>query len=261
MSENSAHQDEYHDEMITMLELIWGEGYMAPGGAGNVDNLIGDYDAKGKHVLDFGCGIGGPAFHLARNYGARVTGIDIEAPLIERAKQRAELSGLGTQTDFQAVEPGPLSFPDETFDVVMSSGAFTHIENKLGTFQDCYRVLKPGGLITAYDWMKSEGEYSQDMLYWFKVEGLTFAMETPERHAEILAEAGFTDINIHDRSDWYRVKVREEYEQIRSSLYPTLIDHIGQENADHFVEDWRAMVVVCEKGEMLQVYCSGKKPT
>ena len=30
-----THEDEYHDNMVTMLELIWGEGYMAPGGPGN----------------------------------------------------------------------------------------------------------------------------------------------------------------------------------------------------------------------------------
>ena len=34
------HQDEYYDNMITMLELIWGEGYMAPGGSGNVEKML-----------------------------------------------------------------------------------------------------------------------------------------------------------------------------------------------------------------------------
>ncbi len=31
-----THEDEYHDNVVTMLELVWGEGYMAPGGPGNV---------------------------------------------------------------------------------------------------------------------------------------------------------------------------------------------------------------------------------
>ena len=35
---------------------------------------------------------------------------------------------------------------------------------------------------------------------------------------------------------------------------------MGREQAEHFVENWRAMVVVCQKGEMRQGYCRGRKP-
>ena len=38
-----------------------------------------------------------------------------------------------------------------------------------------------------------------------------------------------------------------------------MVDLIGKEEADHFVEDWRMLVVVCDKGEMLQAYCRGQK--
>ena len=31
---------EYHDEMIAMLEIIWGPGFMAPGGEGNIANIV-----------------------------------------------------------------------------------------------------------------------------------------------------------------------------------------------------------------------------
>ncbi len=244
-----------------MLELIWGKGFMAPGGEGNVANLIDGLDVQNKRILDIGCGLGGPAFVLAKMYGANVVGIDIEAPLVDRAQRRANELGLDTQTDFQVVESGPLTFPNESFDVVLSSGAFTQIEHKRGMFEECRRVLRPGGVLTCYDWMKPEGKYSTDMHYWFKMEGLTYAMETPKRHEEIFKEAGFIDIEVKDRSDWYRHRVQDEYEQIRSELYPRMVDIIGQNDADHFVENWRAMVVVCQKGEMLQVYCRGRKPT
>ena len=185
--DSTAHRDEYHDAMLTMLELIWGEGFMAPGGEGNVTNLIDGLDVRNKLLLDFGCGIGGPAFILAQEHGARVTGIDIEAPLIERAQVRAHKLGLEGQTNFQLVEPGLLKFADQSFDIVLSSGAFTQIEDKLGTYEDCLRVLKPGGVLTCYEWMKSEGEYSEDMHNWFKLEGLTYPKETPHGQAELLS--------------------------------------------------------------------------
>lgn len=98
------------------------------------------------------------------------------------------------------------------------------------------------------------------MLYWLKIEGLTYAMETIERYEELLREAGFINIKLTDRSDWYRRQAQVEYKKIRDELYPQVVEKIGQQDADHFVEDWRAMVVVIEKGEMLQVYSRARKP-
>ena len=255
-----GNESEYYDEMMTLLELIWGEGFMAPGGAGNIEKIVDGVDLQGKRVLDIGCGVGGPAFILARTYDADVVGTDLEPHLIEIAKERAAKLGLEEKTDFRVVEPGPLSFPDSSFDCVVSSGAFTQIADKLGMFKEVLRVLKPGGVLSCYDWMKSEGEYSDDMLYWFKIEELTYAMETPERHEEILTEAGFVDVAITDASRWYREQVRVEYEKIRGELYPRMLELIGKEQSEHFVENWRATVVVCEKREMRQIYTRSRKP-
>ena len=255
-----GHDSEYDGALVTLLELIWGEGYMAPGGEGNVANIAEGLDMRGKRVLDIGCGLGGPAFFLARNYGANVVGTDLEPQLIETARQRAKKDGLEAQTEVQVVEAGPLGFPDESFDFVVSSGAFTQISNKLEMFKEVLRVLKPGGVFSCYDWMKSNGDYSEDMLYWFKLEGLTYAMATPELHDELLREAGFVDISVVEKSDWYHEKAREEYERLRGELYPRVVELIGKEQADFRVENWRAMVVICEKGELRQAYTRGRRP-
>ena len=74
-----------------------------------------------------------------------------------------------------------------------------------------------------------------------------------------MAEAGFTEIESADATDWYRQEARREYDLLRGDLYPTMIDLLGQEAADENVENWRAMVVVIEKGEMRQCYCRGRK--
>ena len=175
-------------------------------------------------------------------------------------QKRARDADLASQVSLVQVEPGPLAFRDNSFGVVLSAGAFTQTHDKLGMFRECLRVLQPGGWISAYDWMKCEGEYSQEMLDWFELEGLTYAMETPERHRELLLEAGFVDVEIDDRSDWYRDQSLAEYEKIQSDHYPRMLELLGKAEADHFTEDWRALARVCRKGEMLQVYCRGRKP-
>ena len=134
---------------MAVMSLIWGEGFMAPGGEGNVDKLVEGLDLKDKQVLDIGCGLGRPACILAEKYGAYVVGTDLESHLVERSRQRAAKMGFSQQTEFIVVEPGPLDFADDSFDVIVSSGAFTQVDDKPGMYKECLRVLKPGGVLSG----------------------------------------------------------------------------------------------------------------
>ncbi len=117
---DSSHEDsEYHDAMLDVLEWVWGRDYMAPGGEGNVDKMVASLDLRGRRVLDLGCGLGGPAFVVAKKYGAFVTGTDLEPKLIQRATARAVELGLSEQTFFLTVQAGPMDFPDNYFDLAM----------------------------------------------------------------------------------------------------------------------------------------------
>jgi phosphoethanolamine N-methyltransferase len=254
-----SHENEYHDNMVTMLELIWGEGYMAPGGQGNVTKLLDGLETQGKRVLDVGCGIGGPAFEIARTHGSNVVGIDLEAPLIERATAAARKHGLDDQCTFNTVDPGPLPFADQSFDIVLSSGAVTQTNPTNALIDECYRILAPGGHLTCYEWMRSEREYSDDMYYWFKMEGLTYTLNTLDEFAGLFRDSGFADTVTTDASSWYRPEVRREYELIKGDLYDRMVELLGQADADHFVENWRAMAIVIENGELRQGYCRGRR--
>lgn len=256
----SAHENEYHDNMVAMLELIWGEGYMAPGGRGNVARLLEGIDTQGKRILDVGCGVGGPAFDMAETHGASVVGIDLEAPLVERATRAARERGLEGRCQFQVVEPGPFPFADDSFDIVLSSGAVTQTSDTAGIIADCLRVLKPGGYFTCYEWMRIEAPYSDDMLRWLKLEELTYVLETIGSFAQMFRDAGFEDVKAVDASPWYRAECRREYELIRGDLYPRMVELLGRDDADHFVDNWQAMTVVCESGEMRQAYFRGRHP-
>lgn len=256
----TAHQDEYHDDMVALLELIWGEGFMSPGGAELVRETLAGLDLRDKLVVDLGCGIGGGSLILAREKGARVIGLDIEAPLLERARAYAEKAGLADRISFVHTVPGPLPLDDASVDVVYSSGVFTQIADKRGMFRDIYRVLRPGGLFVSYDWMRGPEPYSPDMLRWFELEGLTYAMDTLENHGVILAEAGFQDIRLEVDGGWYRRKAHEEYELMKGALADRMRALLGPEQQAHFVEDWRMLTVVLDKGELRPGRYRGRKP-
>jgi SAM-dependent methyltransferase len=98
------------------------------------------------HVLDVGCGSGGPALHLARVAGARLTGIDINAEGIATASRQAADAGLANRATFLTVDvDAPLPFEADTFDAIISMDAMCHMPRRAHVLEEWRRVLRPGG--------------------------------------------------------------------------------------------------------------------
>ena len=258
---SDTHKDEYDENVTAMLELIWGKGFMAPGGEGNVRRIVEGLELAGKSVLEIGCGLGGGALLLASQYDASVIGLEVEAPLVDRARTYASEAGMDNRVEFKLVEPGPLEIDDASIDVVYSSGVFIHIEDKSAIFSDVFRVLKPGGVLTAYDWLKGPGPLSQAMHEWMRLEELTYHLDTLDNYASMLRDSGFEEVTTTDTSSWYAAEAQREYEQMKGPLYNQMTNLVGDSRRDHFLDDWAAMVRVLESGELRTGYFRALKPS
>ncbi|SFP27562.1 Ubiquinone/menaquinone biosynthesis C-methylase UbiE [Mesorhizobium sp. NFR06] len=223
MIETADDKPEYDDTAIRFLEALWGEGYLSPGGPDEVDRVVEGLSLKGKTILDIGCGAGGITLHLVARHGAaRAIGFDVEKPVIETARRGAIRQGLEGGVSFVQAPPGPLPFPAASFDVVFSKDALLHVPNKDALFAEILRVLKPGGVFAASNWMIShDGEPSPEMKAYVAAEGLSFAMASPERYAEAMRRAGFADITVRDRNPWYREVARDELALLKTALPPS----------------------------------------
>ncbi len=259
MSE-AIHDDEYDTKMLDMLELVWGDGFLSPGGPAAVDEIVAGLDLNGKLVADIGSGLGGVDMHLARKHGARVIGMEIEAPLVELAQARVAAAGLSDRVDLRHCAPGPLALDDGSLDVVFSKDSLIHVADKDAAFRDYRRVLAPGGWLAMSDWMRGSEPYSKDMEYWFEMEGLTYHMQPLEFYAGALEAAGFAEIEVVDTSADYRVLCDAEYAQMKGPLNAQMKAILGAETRDHFVENWRAMTVVLHKGELRTGRIRARKP-
>jgi phosphoethanolamine N-methyltransferase len=143
------HETQYPADFVDRLEILWGEGFLSPGGPEEVREIVAGIDLTGKSVLDIGCGTGGVDVVLAGELNAsRVVAIDVQADLLDRAQARLESvhGHLAGKVEFKLVSAGPLDWPNETFDVVFSKDSLIHITDKAAMYDEVLRVLKSGGV-------------------------------------------------------------------------------------------------------------------
>jgi cyclopropane-fatty-acyl-phospholipid synthase len=96
-------------------------------------------------VLDIGCGWGGMAMTLAKDFGARVTGITLSEEQLAEARKRAEAAGLADRVTFELLD---YRMMDRQFDRIVSVGMFEHVgvPNYPAFFATIKRCLKPDGV-------------------------------------------------------------------------------------------------------------------
>ncbi len=97
---------------------------------------------RGRKILDVGCGPGWIAVQYAKG-GADVCAIDLTLRAVELTKAFLRLRGLNATVSEGNAER--LQFADNSFDLVVSSGALHHTPDTPRAIRECHRVLKPGG--------------------------------------------------------------------------------------------------------------------
>lgn len=103
----------------------------------------------GQRVLDVASGTGNAALAAARRF-AYVTSTDYVPELLERGRLRAHAEGL--PMTFEIADAESLPYPDDGFDVVLSSFGAMFAPNQEQVASELLRVCKPGGKIGMANW-------------------------------------------------------------------------------------------------------------
>ena len=252
---------DYDTSMLEMLQIIWGEGYLSPGGPQAVRAIMDGIDLAGKRVLDIGCGLGGLDQVLVELGAMQVVGVDVAGPLVGLGRKRIAAAALADRIDLQVVQPeAPLPFGDGAFDVVFTKDAWLHVIDKHALLREVFRVLKPGGRLAGGDWMKGPEPYSADMLYFIELEGIPYHPTTLAEYGVMLHETGFEQVRLEDINAWYRGLAKEELARLKGDLYDAMTEKLGPGARDHFIEDWRMLTVVLDKGELRPGRLWARKP-
>ena len=70
---------EYDETLQALLQLLWGDGFLSPGGPDEIRRLLAGSDIRGSRVLDIGAALGAVDVLLVQEHGAAsVVGIDVD---------------------------------------------------------------------------------------------------------------------------------------------------------------------------------------
>ncbi len=112
---------------------------------------------KSHRVLDLGCGTATLTILIKKAYPeVEIIGLDIDPKILEIARLKIKEAGVDIKLDQGSAFELP--YPDNSFDRAVSSLVIHHLthENKVRTFKEIFRVLKPGGELHAADFGKPQ---------------------------------------------------------------------------------------------------------
>jgi SAM-dependent methyltransferase len=178
-----------------------------------------------KRVLDVGCGVGGTTRCLAKEFGCRVTGIDLTDEYCRAAVTLSAKIGLAHLVDYRQGDATKLPFDDQSFDVVWTEHVAMNIPDKARLYAEMYRVLKPGGTLAIYDVLAGPSGPVLFPVPWARTPDTSFLVQ-PSELDRLLREAGFTIADWSDTTEAARAWFVSLAEKIRREGLPPLGFHL-----------------------------------
>lgn len=229
---------QYSANGVLRYEKIFGRTFVSTGGLDTTKEFVSQLDLKpGQIVLDVGCGIGGSAFYMVKEFGVRVVAIDLSSNMINIGLERAKEVGVSEEeVQFEIADATRREYKPESFDVIYSRDTILHIADKLALFKQFHKWLKVGGKVFISDYCCSDGEHSEHFRSYVKQRG--YNLLSPRRYGEVLEAAGFSNVKAQDRTDLF-VRSLEKELVVAESVKKEFLQEFSQEDFDYIVNGWK----------------------
>jgi len=209
------------------------------------------------HLLDIGCGIGGPARWIVAKHGCRVTGVDLTAEFCEAARELNRLTGLGDRVQILHGSALSLPLPDNSFDRAYSQAALMNVSDKRGVFCEAFRVLRPGGLLALSLAGAGSAGNPRYPLPWSTTPDISFLATPDEIRGDLLA-AGFQIVLLHDTAAAVAASLAPVLKQLETEGLPPLSSHVVMGENE---KEWRINAMRSQaEGRLSLIEAVARKP-
>lgn len=211
---------------------------------------------SGDHLVDIGCGIGGPARYLADRFDCRVDGIDITEPFVVAANALSQLTGMLDSVTVRLGDGQSLPYPDQAFDGGYSQHVTMNVADRDRFFSEAFRVLRPGAFFALTEHGLGDGGPPYHPVPWSD-DGAHEHLMRPAETVERLQSAGFDSIKLTETGDKYLQGYRNVIALAEKGELPRLGVHIllgaaapaKTRNAARNIEEGRTrpVQIICRK--------------
>ncbi|HEX5766485.1 MAG TPA: class I SAM-dependent methyltransferase [Woeseiaceae bacterium] len=210
----------------------------------------------GQHIVDIGCGLGGPARYLAKRFQCNVSGVDITEPFVEAANKFTALLRMEGQVNIEHGDGQHLPYADSAFDGAVTQHVTMNVADRPAFFAEAYRVLKPGAFFALTEHGLGEKGNPHYPVPW-SMDGSGAYLVTPSNTSALLQQAGFVDVRIEDTGTKYAAGYKAAIEKAQRGELPPLGMHLlmgetapqKMRNALRNIEEGRThpIQVICRK--------------
>lgn len=211
----------------TYFDLLsqFGIGGAHPGGFLLTQELMSSEQIDpGSNILDAGCGTGQTAAYLYNQYGAHITGIDINPVMLMKAQKRFTSQQMPVQVIHASIEELP--FADNHFDMVLAESVLAFV-TKEKALTEINRVLKSGGKLIANEMTINfpvSKSVEQEITNFYKIASLL--MEEDWR--KLLTDTGFKNIEVNKVGTAMYTESQMPEFHFSQSIEPELFDILNQ---------------------------------
>ncbi len=179
----------------------------------------------GHHILDIGCGLGGPARYMANRFRCKVSGLDITVPFVDAANKLTALLQMEQDVKIEQGDGQRLPYPDACFDGAYTQHVTMNVADRQRFFMEAFRVLKPGAFFALSEHgLGPKGEPHHPVPW--SADGSGAYLLAPSETRRLLQRVGFEDIAIEDTGTKYAAGYRNAIEKAEKGALPPLGVHI-----------------------------------
>jgi SAM-dependent methyltransferase len=179
----------------------------------------------GQHIVDIGCGLGGPARYIAKRFQCKVSGIDITPPFVEAGNRLTALLRMEDQVTIRQGDGQRLPYGDAAFDGAYTQHVTMNVSDRPRFFSEAHRVLKSGAFFALTEHGLGPNANPHYPLPWSE-DGSGAYLVPPSETSALLKAAGFEDIVLEDTGAKYLAGYKAAIEKAEKGMLPPLGIHI-----------------------------------